>query len=276
MKPNDNLDPRPSDDDATRPTLGDALTTALVGLAIGGIVLAGGSVLFSSMHRELDVSEPVATAPAPAPVAVASPDDSARALLEAQDRVASLEAQLAVKQSKLDKVAAAAGLDPADAAQQDLAQEVATLRANLLAARGFRDHLRTELRTALATVDQQAADLEVARVQVGSWKRTSERAQAEKFAAVAKTELCDHGTRRGVEKCQAAVDAYFTDARLDRFASCVDAGAAAPVLLTDAKAVPARAEPLPTEGSGRRENAYVLYCDPTLPEQVASSDVGPE
>ena len=157
-----------------------------------------------------------------------------------------------------------------------LANEVATLRANLLAARGYRDHLRTELKTALATVDKQAQDLEVARVETGTWRRSSERAQAEKFAAVAKSELCDHGTRRGVEKCQDAVDAYFTDARLDRFASCLDAGGAAPVLLTDAPAVPALAEVIPTNRASKKENAYVLYCDPTLPEQVASRDVGPE
>ena len=254
-----------------------AVRLALVTVISGGILVAAGSVLFRAVYPDREVAGVVADALEPPPMdplAVTDPEPGEQ-LLDAQAEVLSLEAMLAAKERELEEVALAAGVPAERLATTDLALEVANLRANLDGARVVRDRLKGDLEAALAAVDAEVERGVIARAETDGWKARSVRSRWEAFTATAKVELCDHGTRRGVDSCHASVDAYFTEARFDRFADCLEMGGAEPAILTAARGapVPANAQPIGPKPILSRTASYVLYCDPTLPEMdVATSD----
>lgn len=247
----------------------------LVALGLLGGSLAGGVIALGyGLLRSPPGAEQVALAPAsPAAseLAVApSEREPAKQLRDAQAEVQALEAQLATRQAQLESVALAAGVPPGQLATTDLAAEVAGIRQNLLAARKVRDRLKTDLKAALAEVEAQTGEAARARVVAASWKEASTRSEWVAFAANAKAQLCDHGTKKRVERCRASVDGYFTAARFERYASCVEDGGATPVLLATRRDEPVltTAERIESKELRGRDAWYVLYCDPTLPERV--------
>ncbi len=263
-------------------------------LRIGVIAITGGAVFGLGLSLILTIldRDPAEVAVADAPIAEATPEvseaevqpDPAALLLDAQASVRLLEEQLAEREEQLAKVAVAAGVRPEELATLDLAVEVATTRANLEAARKVRDRLKTDLREALAEVEAQSQAAVYARAEAAEWKghaarskQESVRSQWSALVSQAKSEVCDHGTRKGVDKCQEELDTYFTDARFARYADCVESGGAEPHLLVTPRghSVPATAESIASTGFFEREDWFVLYCDPNLPERAdADSDGG--
>lgn len=264
-------------DDPENELAGSRLQTAL---RVASLTLVAGSAIavtavFFAVSRN-EPEEHLNPSPAPEPVATVAntePTEPAAQLLDAQERVRTLEGQLATAEAQLVEVATAAGVQPEELGAIDLSVEVSALRANLTAARQVRDRLRTDLAAALAAVDDQSLQTARAKSVALSWKKANSRSQWIAFAADTKVALCDHGTRKKVDQCQTQVDAYFTDARFARYAECVEGGHATPVLLGTQKGaeVPQTAEPLSGKQLPRNHAWYVLYCDPSLPERADPS-----
>ena len=238
----------------------------------GVIVGAGAAMLTAGLERARDATLAPGV-PEPSTVAVAevvTPENPGQALLDAQATVAELEAHLAEKEQALVAIATAAGLSPDEFEDQALVTEVATLRANLVAARQYRDQLKVQLKEALAAVELQSDETLRARAQAAAWQATSVRTRWEALAATAAAEVCDHGSRKSVDKCQEGVESYFTEARFERFADCVESANATPALYAVPRgdAVPSTAEGIGQRPLFARQDWYVVYCDPTLPERA--------
>lgn len=267
MEPDDDFEPSTyHQPDARRLFLQAAVFT------VAGLGTFGAGMFY--LVRDLSPDPlPVALEPAAqAPVAASAQPEPAAQLLDAQRAVEQLEDQLADREKQLADIRAAAEVPPDSVSGVDLATQVASLRANLDAARRVRDHLKTDLQAALAQVELQTQDATLARNEAATWKRESVRSDWQAFTATTTADLCDHGTRRAVDKCHATMNAWFTEARFERFAACVGNGGAAATLLTvrDAAQAPGLAEPIEGVSAGRAGDPYVLYCDPRLPERVAS------
>lgn len=294
MDPSDNFDQTPpeTDPDERRPS-----GAARIGIGVTAVALVG-ALLFAVTRQPAPPSVQQAVSPQEAALRVAATEESGAQLLEAQRHVAELEAQLVAGEQKLAEVATAAGVEPEELAKTDLAAEVGSLRANLLAARKVRDRLRVDLKSALALVEALDSEATLARAEatqaheeamlargdataargeatlaVGEatrWKTKSVRSQWQAFAATVANEFCDHGTGRGVDECQASLDAYFTEARFERFAACISSGGAAPrVLPVPAnQSAPPFSEQIGSKKLLGRQDWYVVYCDPTLPNSV--------
>ena len=277
-------------DDEETPPRAPLFTAPRIGVIaiLGGVALGlGVSVIKTILPGDadpevaVDGATPVETTVAVAPAEAQA--EPAALLLQAQETVRTLETQLAEREDQLARVAVAAGVRPEDLATRDLAVEVATTRANLDAARKVRDRLKTDLREALAEVEAQSQAAVYARAETAEWKehaagwkQESVRSQWNALEAEAKSEVCDHGTRKRVDKCQANLDTYFTEARFERYADCIHSGGLRPELWVTPRgqSVPAMAESIGSSGFLQREDWFVLYCDPNLPER-ADTDEGP-
>lgn len=267
MDPNDDFEPSTyHQPDARRLFLRAALFT-LAGL---GTVGAG---MFYLIHEMSPEPLPVALEPAAQPpVAATSQSEPAALLLDAQRQVEQLEDQLGDREKQLADIRAAAEVPPDSVSGVDLATQVASLRANLDAARRVRDRLKTDLQAALVQVELKTEEARLAHSDVAVWKSESVRNDWKAFTATTTADLCDHGTRRAVEKCHATLDAWFTEARFERFAACSGNGGATATLLTvpNGEKAPGLSERIEGVVAGRAGDPYVVYCDPRLPERVAS------
>lgn len=272
MEPNDFFESNPHDDPqpesgSPRSLLKLALWSIIaggaVGVAVGGVINAFGPGAETAQEEQLVAAEAVVFQPEPAPVAGSE-------LLAAQQQVLSLEEELAAAEGQLAEVRRAAGLTEEQVDPAELVAKVEHLRQNLDAARRVRDDLKGQLKEALAAVEVSDARADRAAAKATAWRTESVRSQWETFKARTKTELCDHGTRTAVDRCQASLDAYFTDARYSRFAACVEGGGAAPVLLSTPRGetVPEVAEAIKTPAIRQKKDWFVLYCDPNLPERA--------
>lgn len=294
MDPSDNFDETPSETDPSERRPGGAVR---IGLGVTAVAVVG-ALLFAVTRQPAPPSVQQAVSRQEAALQVAATEESGAQLLEAQRHVAELEAQLLAGEQKLLDVATAAGVEPDELAKTDLAAEVASLRGNLLAARKVRDRLRVDLKSALAQVEALDAEAALARDEAtraheeatlargdataargeatlalgeaNRWKTKSVRSQWKAFAATVANEFCDHGTGRGVDNCQESLDAYFTEARFERFAACISSGGAAPrVLPVPAdQSAPPFSEQIGSKKLLARQDWYVVYCDPTLPNSV--------
>jgi hypothetical protein len=282
MNRQDDLDLGPPEGESETPRERPLLFAAkllVLTIGAGAIVGAGAALVALGLGQgshDVVSAEAVATEPEPeAAVAVAPVPEPAALLLDAQARVDDLESQLALREQQLAEVAAAAGLGAEEVDSADLVAQVALIRANLEGARKYRDRLKQDLAGALARLEAATDDARAARQEAGRAQVQSARSEWRAFSELAKNELCDHGTRKGIDRCQRSVDAYFTDARYERYAECLQAGGATPVLLSAHRgsSVPATADAITGDSLPRREQWYVLYCDPDLPERA---DAGSE
>ena len=245
----------------------------LLGAVIGGSAAMAWVTMFSDARNAGEPAEPMPpTEVAAGDIAPASPAP-AEQLLDAQARVTELESQLATAEQQLADVATATGEPLAAGGAGALVERVGSLRANLEAARDVRDRLKSDLREALARVEVSSARADRAQAAVTVWRHAKTRSQWGEFTARAKTELCDHGTRKTVDRCQAGVDAFFTEARYERFARCVNGGGAEPTLVSvkSGPVAESLSEPIVGEQLPRKATWYVTYCDPTLPEPAPTT-----
>lgn len=257
-------------EDPSPPGTGSAVFRRVVLLALlgGGLVGGGAAVVLAVEQRSPTAEAPVAVAPAVAVPEEAAPPEPGAQLLDAQARVEALEAELGAKELQLTEIARAAGVPEERLLDSDVAEEVASLRANLLAARQVRDRLKRELAAALAAVEHQGEVAREAQAVAAFWRQDSRESEWDTLRADTMAEVCDRGTRRGIEKCRTAVEEWFTDARFEAFAACESQGGATPVLHTSRKGddPPPRGEAISGTGIPRRMAWYMVFCDPKLPE----------
>lgn len=194
-------------------------------------------------------------------------------VVAAQERVASLQSELAAKEAELASLKQAAEKDESRAAAarkkwREMENEVASLRIQLAEAESERDELRVELRQTLRDLDRQIAETRVYKAKAIQYKQESTANLWSAFNANAKVEICDRGTRKRHEKCHEAVDSALTSRINEKFQVCVDTYQAVPVLKQADKgeALPQFAQWLPDDNKFTKKNWYIMFCDPTLPE----------
>ena len=227
-----------------------------------------------------DATDEIADAGAPPEEAVTMPADTpvdpVLALAASQERVHDLEVEIDARKAELDLLR----IDQDDEREvtrrrhTELETDMVRLKRSLAKAKGERDDLRGRLTTALAELD-----LEI-EAHAGTRQKATVLAAANTenvwvaFTQRTKIDVCDQMTRKGREKCREKVDGWLDDARHDRFASCVDNHKTVPSVWTRERNadIPSNAEAVGIDTPGARDDYYVLFCDPTLPEaQVADA-----
>lgn len=268
-------------------------------LIVGGLGLAAALVVGALvvMGRGED-EEPVAQAEAPlpaSPVAEASlseeiaeepepePLSPAEQLREAQAEVESLQTELSARNAELaeltdqmerheanDKEAAARARERQAAIQH----QIDGLRAALQTARDERDALRTELSQALVELDRQVKRNDKLMTTAVAFKTANTENLWRAFTNNAKVRICDRGTWRRRQDCEADLDAWFDDEQHAAFTECVSTFQTVPMLWeADSEEVPAHASLIDARDRERGDDWYVIYCDPTLPEGGVPRDI---
>lgn len=253
-----------------------ALLSLLIGAASGGVLGYTGHALFA---------EPEVVVPPPeiikegiseddlASLCEELTDDAETRVVAAQNKVNTLQQQLADKERELSQMKREKEVDEAkrEVARRrwrEMEQEIASLRIQLAEAEAERDELRGELKQTLRDLDRQIAQTQKYKAEAQHFKQESTKNLWAAFGANAKVEMCDRGTRRRHENCHETVDAVLAGYR-ERFTHCVDSQQAVPVLKQlDNKdgQLPQFAEWLPDDNKFTKKGWYVIFCDPTLPE----------
>ncbi|MDG1484206.1 MAG: hypothetical protein P8R54_31735 [Myxococcota bacterium] len=260
--------------------LSSNIPSALVALAIGAV--AGGIIGYAG-HAIFVPPEVIV--PPPEIIKEEISDEDLMALCEeltdeekikvvaAQERVSSLQNELAAKEAELANLKREAEKDESRAAAarkkwREMESEVASLRIQLAEAESERDELRVELRQTLRDLDRQIAETRVYKAKAIQYKRESTANLWSAFNANAKVEICDRGTRKRHAKCHDSVDMALTSRINEKFQVCVDTYQAVPVLKQADKgeALPQFAQWLPDDNKFTKKNWYIMFCDPTLPE----------
>jgi hypothetical protein len=97
------------------------------------------------------------------------------------------------------------------------------------------------------------------------------------FTSNAKVRICDRGTHHRRVDCEEELDAFFDDDQHVAFTSCVNTYQAIPMLWeADSDTVPAHAERIDARDRERKDDWYVVYCDPSLPEGGLARDITEE
>jgi hypothetical protein len=246
------------------------VAAVLVGVAIGYSVAPGPEVA--------PPPPPPAECPKPSDAeldtlcAGRAPSDR-EALVFAQTQVDTLSAQLSAKESELKAALAEADRagdqkDALVAKARKLEGEISTIRAQLTKATTERDQLATELKEALAKLDDATLATDAARTEARTWQGRSAEAHWSRFVAEAKVEICDRGTAKKHESCHSAVDTALGRPIKEGFQRCVGTGQAVPTLgqLEKNQKLPAHAVALQEDKAFPDKGWFVQLCDPTLPE----------
>jgi len=200
-------------------------------------------------------------------------DEEKARVLEVQDRVRSLQEELADKEAQLVALQDQQEVDEARQAEarrvwRDMEAEVASLRVQLAEAEAERDQLRVELTDTLQDLDRQIAETNRYKQEAIRYKEESTVNLWSAFLNNAKVQICDRGSRRRHAKCHESVEAALNADVRSRFTTCVDSYQAVPVLRKAEKddPIPQFAEELPEDNRFTRKGWYISFCDPTLPE----------
>ncbi len=266
-------------------------TLSLTGGLIGGLILGigAGYALHSFLADpvEVIVSEPTVikenlTAEEIAAFCEDEVKDERASLGTAQDKVTDLqsrldarEAELATMKKEAESKKAAAGAAWAEMKKkvEALEAEVATLETQLEAAETERDELLVELKETVVALEKQIKETQKQKERGDKYKAESHQNLWTTFAAEAKVNICDRGTRKRHEKCHDAVtEALAKSSVQNKFLDCVDTNQATPVLVQadrddrKSNSLPPFAQWLDDDSRFTNKGWYVQFCDPTLPE----------
>lgn len=274
-----------------RPGLSLPLPAVILAVLLGGGLGAG---IGFAAHAMLAEPEP----PPPPTVEIVKQELSAeeiaslckdeveperKALLQAHERVKTLESDIAAREKEIADYKAKAEKDAAGRAAakkkwEAMEQEVASLRVQLASAQQEREQIMTELQTTIKQLNTEIKARQKAEALAQHFKTESTTNLWSAFGANAKVEICDRGTRKRHERCHEAVEAAMVPFQ-DKFKTCVDSYQAVPVLKqTDKKnePLPAFAEALADDNKFTNKGWYIIFCDPSLPEAGANPDMGEE
>ncbi len=191
-------------------------------------------------------------------------------LIEAQERVESLRNEISEKQAEVARLEIEAHENSTLRQQlKERKQELARLQGALQVAEQRRTELVEKLKEAIVEVS-------VARAETRAAKRETLVVRWDEFKNRAMLEVCAKGGKGKLEKCRASVEAAMTPERERRYRECVRAGQAVPQLRRIAKneeRLPSYAEWLDQTSRFTRNEWYILFCDPTLPEASGSDEL---
>lgn len=193
-------------------------------------------------------------------------------------KVADLEGQVGKKEEevKVLQLKVKKGAKKSAALEKELADRQAEL-----------DALKVELETAKADVTRLTADLEVSREETRSARSETFVAKGETidakwdgFKSDSMVQICEKGNRNKLAKCKDEVRAALDSSRAQRFKHCLASGQASPRLVkVDSKEkdpqLPRWSEWLNAEGKFTKNDWYVVFCDPSLPEAQMEEPAAP-
>lgn len=268
------------------PSFATAVVAALLGGVVGGAAGFAAHAIFSEPVVVTPPPEQIQAELDPAALAALCEDqfaDERTELKASQEKVKSLESQIAEKEAAIAEYKAQAEKDEskrADAVKRwrAMEQEVADLRVKLAAAESERDTLIVELKETIKELDTEIKARKKAEALAQHYKTESTENLWSAFGANAKVEVCDRGTKKRHENCHESVDAAMEPFKA-RFQTCVDTYQAVPVLKQREKkedALPAFAEALPDDNKFTKKGWYIIFCDPTLPEAGEAAGLGAE
>lgn len=262
------------------------ILAVLLGGAFGGAVgfIAHGMVTPPPAPPEPQVIKEALTPDELADLCKDEVEPERKALLQAHDRVKSLESDIATKEAEIaqlkkDAEKDASRKEAASKKWKEMENEIASLRVQLAQATQERDQLMTELQSTIKELNTEIKARKKAEALAEHYKSESTENLWSAFTNNAKVEVCDRGTRKRHDKCHEAVEAAFAPAMKERFKTCVDTYQAVPVLKQIEKktdTLPAFAEWLPDDNKFTNKGWYIIFCDPTLPEAGANPDIGEE
>lgn len=207
-------------------------------------------------------------------------------LRDAQAQVESLQLELNARNAEL--VSLKAEVEKRDAAdetarerarvrQAAVQKEITSLKEALAAAETERDQLRTDLKSALAEIDKKVEENRKLRTAAVAYKSASSENLWAAFTNNAKVRICDRGTHRRRENCEEELDSFFNEDQHAAFTNCVNTYQAMPMLWeADDQAAPTFAQRVTARDRERKDEWYVVYCDPTLPENRVAKDITEE
>ena len=268
--------------------MSEANNIVSIAASLAGGILLGGIVGYAA-HATF--SEPEVVVPPPeiiekeisdedlARLCETLTEDEKTKVVQAQERVLSLQDELASKEAALAEYKAKEITDDKrrKAAQKkwrEMESELETLREQLVVAEEERDVLRVELKQTLRDLDRQIVQTEKYKEKAKEYKEKSTVNLWSSFQNGAKVEICDRGTRKRHAKCHESVEAALSASIRSRFSTCVDTYQAVPELrqLEKGEAMPAFSETLPDDNKFTKKGWIIVFCDPTLPE--AGNDDG--
>lgn len=269
------------DDYEPRPRFSMTLPAAFAALAIGTVV---GAVVGYIAHAI--VAEPALVIPPPAVIkeeiseedllalCAELTDDEKTKVLQAHERVKTLQAELDAREAELtDLKKAAAGDEKRRKAAakkwRQMEDEIASLRVQLASAEQERDELRVELKATLKDLDKQIKETQKFKKKAKMYQEKSTANLWSAFLNDGKVQICDRGTRKRHAKCHDSVESAFDSRLKAKFTTCVDTYQAVPVLKQAEKGagLPRFAEALPDDNKFTKKGWYIIFCDPTLPER---------
>jgi len=251
------------------------LPYALIIVCVLGAAVAGGVVGW--------VSKPIERVEVPVPreLTVAEIDglcapqvvEKAEALTEANERIESLTAEVALRKTKVEdlenEMARRSDAGRALALQLETAREaLASATEELTQVKQQKAELEVELELTVSQLEQTEEALEV---QVQRTERAKEDALVNKwyrFLNDAQLSICERGNRKKLGRCRETVTMELGgDATRDRFAHCVRSRQSAPSVheLEKGTQLPEFATYI-NEDDRIVRDWYVQFCDPTLPE----------
>lgn len=257
-------------------TIPAALGALAIGIVVGGTVGFIAHMMFAKTEVVIPPPEVIQQEITDEQLATLCKDltqDEKSKVVQAQERVVSLQSQLDAREKELNELKAKGEKDAsrrqaAAKKWQEMEDEVARLRVELAAAEQERDEIRVELKKTLRDLDRQISETKKFKAKAEHFQAESTKNLWSAFLNNAKVEVCDRGTRKRHEKCHEAVETSFNDQMRGRFTTCVDTYQAVPVLKQADKGegLPEFAEWLPDDNKFTKKGWYVIFCDPTLPE----------
>ena len=191
-------------------------------------------------------------------------------LIDAQERVEGLRGEIESKEAEIASLEIKARENSSLRKElKNRKRELSTLKTALQAAEQQREELVEKLKDAISEVS-------VAKAETRAAKRETLSVKWEEFTARALLEICEKGSRSKLEKCRETVDAAMTVDRERRYRECVRRRQAVPELRKaskDERTLPAFAEWIDQNSRFTKNDWYILFCDPTLPEAGDGSTI---
>lgn len=283
------------DDKPSRSAYGAAVAVLGAAAALGVVawLVVGRDEVPDSVREEVsqireDVTEEVPSDLALAEQEVTEPGEltPSERLRDAQAQVESLQLELNARNAELASLKAdVEKRDAADEASRERARtrqaaiqkEITSLKEALAAAETERDQLRGELKTALAEIDRKVEENRKLRTAAVAYKSASTENLWAAFTNNAKVRICDRGTHRRRENCEEELDTFFNEEQHAAFTNCVNTYQAMPMLWeAEDESPPTFAKKVAARDRERKDEWYVVYCDPTLPENRVAKDITEE
>jgi len=184
-------------------------------------------------------------------------------LIETQQKVEDLRSQITEREAEVARLEIKAKENVSLKRELEKKKaELADLVVQLETAEKERAQLVEKLQSAYEEVSVQKAQTVAA-------KQETMAVRWDEFKARSIIEICEKGTKNKMEKCRTTVEAAFTPAREQLYKECARKKGAVPTLRhrqKNEKELPSFAQWVDESSKFTKDDWYILFCDPTLPE----------